>query len=202
MNRRIATLILLISALFVSSYARASLVQYTYTGSVFDAAAGSPYNASAYQAGVDRITGSFIIDDADMVSLSGQNVFSDIISFSFDDGSSGSPYPSTITDAAVIPPSNFVFSTDASGTILSWDVVLVVNSVYRSMTWCNTGDGCTGSGAALRDSVKNRSPTIGSTASSNTPGVWSAAAVVPVPPAALLFGSAIGLLGWARRRTR
>jgi hypothetical protein len=178
---------------------QAALVEYTYTGSVFDSTADIFGTVEAYEVGVDRISGSFIIDDADMVSLGfpgGQtNVISDVVSWSFDDGASGAPWSSTINDANGGTLLSFAFHTDASGNILEWDIFIYRHPSNRWMDWCFNAGSCTDS-----DSVMNRAPSPQYTASTSTPGVWSAPAPIPVPPAVWLFGSALGFLGWMKRR--
>jgi len=179
---------------------QAALVEYTYTGSVFDTTDDIFGTVEAYEIGVDRISGSFTIDDADMISLDAgggpASVISDVVSWSFDDGASGAPWSSTISDAnGGTLSSSFAFRTDASGNILAWDIFVYRNSSLRWMDWCFDANSCTDS-----DSVMNRAPSPQYTASASTPGVWSGPVAVPVPAAAWLFGSALGLLGWIRRR--
>jgi hypothetical protein len=190
---RLPTLPLLAYAFLFSQITQAALVEYTYTGSVFTAEVGT-----AYELGVDHITGSFIIDEADMISLGSANsvvnVNSDVVSWSFDDGASGAPYSSSINDSNGTLFA-FAFHTDAGGNIIDWDINVYEHSANRWMDWCKrVGGSCSNS-----DSVVNRASIYNNTASNVTPGMWSAPTAVPVPAAVWLFGSAIGLLGWLRR---
>jgi len=183
-----------------SNGAQAALVQYTYTGSAFDATDDVLGTGEPYEVGVDRITGYFVIDDADMISVGfpggPTNVNSDVVSWSFDDGASGAPFPSNIDDANGTLFA-FAFYTDAGGNILGWKINVYVSSSLRWMNSCFDAPSCGDS-----DDVMNRAPTPQYTASSSLPGVWSGpSAVVPVPAAAWLFGSALGIIGWLRRRS-
>ena len=198
---RIPSLSFLVFPLLLCTAARAELVEYVYTGAPFDTSTGTAYGAG------DHISGSFVIDDADMVSVGSPgtvvNITSDIVSFAFSDGSSG-PFPATIEDGSAIPPTNLRVYTDANGNIVQWDM-FVTEDVDRWMSWCNTGDGCTGSGLATRDVALNRISGNSSSASTTTPGTWSKAAAFPIPPATgLLLAAAGGLvavraLGRSRR---
>lgn len=125
------------------------------------------------------------------------NVNSDVVSWAFDDGASGAPYPGFINDANGTLFA-FAFHTDASGNIIDWeDINVYVSSIYRWMDWCKrVGGSCSNS-----DSVVNRFSIYNNVASNLTPGMWSGPMGVPIPAAAWLFGTALGLLGWMRRRT-
>jgi len=130
---------ILLCAVLLSPITQAALVEYTYTGDVFDdvTAFGA---APAYELGVDHISGSFIIDDADMISVGSPggptNVNSDVVSWSFDDGASGAPYSSSINDVNGTLFAFAFYTTDSSGDILGWKINVYVNSSQRWMDWC------------------------------------------------------------------
>jgi len=174
--------------LLLNSGSQAALVKYTYTGSVFTDVTGT-----AYEMGTDRITGHFVIDDADMISLGSSGtvvgVNSDVVSWSFDDGAGPGPwYSSSINDANGTLFA-FAFHTDASGSIIDWDINVYVSSIYRWMDWCKrVGGSCSNS-----DTVVNRPSVYNNVASNELPGAWSGpTAYIPLPATAWLFLTALG----------
>ena len=167
--------------------AQAALVTYTYTGlgytDLFHGSSGTAYTTS------DSISGYLIIDDSQMNDLEVlQQVTPD--SYSFSDG------VQTFSNTIPMQFTSFWFQTDSDGIIGSWEVKMIENSV-DVMESCNTHGGICNTGG-FSDYVKNAFES----AWNITPGAWSGPAVVPIPAAVWLFGSALAGLGFVGNRRR
>ena len=173
----------------IPSYA---LVTYSYVGNAFSNAFG-PYTTS------NSIVGSITFSSALGSNLDHENVRALATAFSFSDGvntiSNLSPNPT--------PSANhFIFSTDAVGSIVQWDLLMYswpdsshfarivsVNAVFSGTPYAIDGgsmyavDHFTGDGY-------NRGP----------PGEWVAA--IPEPETYAMMLAGLGLLGLTARRRR
>jgi len=210
---RIASGLLCLSIGLIGVPAQAALLKYSYTGIDFTTNT-APYTifsnvtipcdpTGAGACAITNITAEIVIED-----LGANKAFGTIapVSWSIRDGNE------TITslDAGWNFPDPLQVSTDGSGVIDSWNFFAWSDTIGEvaagelqqlrtqdfgglvrdTVGYCQSDDGmnCTFSGVAR---VETFAP--------NHVGSWTVSAV-PVPAAAWLFGSALGLLGWLRRR--
>lgn len=207
---RALALVLAVSAVTTAA-ANASVI-YTYTGQAFTAITPSPGSAPAdpYQAG-DRVTGTFELAAPLPGNLPALTVITPV-AFSFSDG------VNTLTNATALTAA-FGLSTDASGHILEWLVVVSANQTgpgatrrtistrnylnpnfqtapaidRGSDTLCGANSppgGCESFDDGYLQAAENR----------NAPGTWTVEAV-PEPTSMLLISAALAGLA-ARRRPR
>ena len=175
----------LLAFLFLLDFSPASAdTIYTYTGNDFTIATG-PYATS------DRVTGTI-----DLATALGDNFGPSLIvpvSFSFSDG------VQTLTNSTAGVDANFFgFSTDASGNIVTWNVLIneplspLNYEIYTEKP--NLTDAFSSDGGYY--ATKNEGYVLGN------PGMWTATSQTPIPAALPLFASglgAIGLFGWRRK---
>ena len=154
---------------------------YTYTGNDFTFF-NAPYTGS------DSVTGSVTFASA-LSSVGSFHGFT-ATAFSFSDG------VQTITDATPGVGSTFDFKTDASGTIIGWEIVVDIGSVLAdNITTQNGPAGIFDSGEINND---NSSGTI-----FRDPGTWVSSlssTSVPEPATISLFCAGLAGLGMMRRR--
>lgn len=156
--------------------ANASVV-YDYAGHDFTGVSG-PYTTA------DSVTGSMTLSAALGDNLNLATVTP--TAFSFSDGVQTISSPNT---------SSFMFSTDASGNITQYNVSLLTP----------LGPGTIAAINVLTLTTEDDVSFNGSTATTGvtSPGVWSTAAVTPLPAALPLFATGLGLtglFGWRRKR--
>jgi hypothetical protein len=200
MKRKIIMVGLVVTGLFMSFSANAAFMRYTYTGNPFT------FISSGLPSGLTGVTGYF-----DVPLDFGPN-FNDVFTptgFAFNNG------VESVTDAMTFRASFFSVTTDGSGDLTAWvifneqsafnegdfigidlanDLNIILN-IFDATGYCaedNVTGFCSGvpgaDASALQASVFD------------SPGTWTKSTVVPVPAAVWLFGSALGLLGWMRRR--
>ncbi|MGI9342496.1 MAG: hypothetical protein ACR2QV_06570 [Gammaproteobacteria bacterium] len=210
---QIASGLLCLSIGLIGAPAQAALMKYSYSGTDFSTNTAPYTNFSnvaipcdptgAGPCAITNITAEIVIED-----LGANKAFGTIapVSWSISDGNA------TITslDAGWNFPNPLQVSTDGAGVIDSWNFVVWSDTIGQVLTgelqqmrtrdfsgfvddqtgYCQSNDGndCTFSGLAR---VETFAP--------NHVGSWTVSPV-PVPAAAWLFGSALGLLGWLRRR--
>lgn len=158
---------------------------YTYTGNDFTITTGA-YTTS------DQVTGTI-----DLATALGDNFgpsFISPVSFSFSDG------VQTLTNLTAGLDANFLgFSTDASGNIVTW--IVLMNEPFSLLNYeiytekPNPTDAFSSDGGYY--ATTNEGYVLGN------PSMWTAMSQTPIPAALPLFASglgAIGLLGWRRKR--
>ncbi len=161
------------------SPANAAIYTYYHTGQTFDFAADGPYTSDM------SVTAMVSFDLATNISLAQAERNADIVAFSVFDGvKSVNEYNGSFATA--------VIETNASGELTYWEMLLIADAGgfigFRSWTVCygyggsdNATEACAAQGPGL----------FGSTPP----------AVVPIPAAAWLFGTAlVGLVGFSKRR--
>jgi len=165
-------------------------VVYTYTGNDYTSVI-SPFTTS------ESVSGSFTLSTALGDSLSG--VYVAPLSFSFSDGVA--TYNSLNSLSAI-----FVFSTDASGHIIAWEVGVGNPTTGNLIVTCNAGPFCgildVPPQPQFDEGLLGRYPNFAYGANSGDPGTWSVSQT-PLPAAFPLFATglcALGLLGWRRKR--
>ncbi len=177
-------------------------VRYAYTGHPFELVGAGLPDVTAISAAIvlpDEILPDTLVD-IDFV------FGSNFLEFSITDG------VTVVTDDDVSPAredwgGGATLITDDTGAVSEWffNVVRPVTLgnigmstinfpqnpgliVTDELTYCFfvSGSGCTGAGAWVRDN----------------PGSWTITPIpIPIPAGAWLFGSALGLLGWVKRRS-
>jgi len=209
----IASGLLCLSIGLIGAPAQAELMKYSYTGIDFTTNTAPYMNSSsvtepcdplgAGPCAITNITAEIIVED-----LGTGKVFGNItpVSWSISDGLS--TITSDTPDWSFVDP--LAVGTDGSGVIDLWNFSVWSDMITEASTgelqqmrtrdfsgfvddqtgYCQSDDStdCTFSGITF---VKTSAP--------NDVGSWTVSAV-PVPAAAWLFGSALGLLGWLQRR--
>jgi len=190
----------------------AQAARYEYVGNNFNEFTDETPPDGAYSSSMS-VTGYFTIDGVLSPNTDYTHIFGgppgellDVSFFSFNDGR----YTLATGDSGIY---GFWLSTDSNGDIATWDLTLLRDPFQEGdlgdqFPWLSTARSLGGSGdggtiaecldATCGDGVSNygldRGWIVGN------PGSWTT--VVPVPAAAWLFGSALGLLGWVRARSR
>jgi hypothetical protein len=143
---------------------------YDYTGQGF-AVAIFPYTTS------DRISGSLTLSNPLAGNLNSQVVTP--TAFSFSDG------VQTFDQTNSTPV--FIFSTDASGNVTQWDVIVPGGA----------GTLQTADFSGIVFDRANNGP-FGNAMNSSSPGSWTSPSLsaTPLPPAVWFFATGLGLLAW------
>jgi hypothetical protein len=141
-----------------------------------------------------RITGYFNVNTALPASQAYTYIGDLITAYSFNDGRT----TLTDTDSSIVRAS---VETDVSGDISRWEIQFAravdedtMDQIVFSIYTTNILSGGDNVDIMLYAGDKDQA------ANPTNPGVWTSAVVVPIPTAVWLFGSALGLLGWMRRR--
>jgi hypothetical protein len=200
-------------AVLMSSPAVWAATAYEYAGNNYLTVYTSSSPADKFYTSMD-VSGVFVIDDA-IIDSYRLDVSDELLSFSFSDG------VTTYTEQTS-EVSAFIVSTDVSGDITDWWIVLkngidgdwqlgeeyhvltTQTFTYASSTVKDVGETYTcidyqGGFAGMGGECTNNDLDAGS--NRNVPGTWAQSSVVPIPAAVWLFGSALAGLGWMRRKT-
>ena len=196
---KVANPLLIVALATFSLPAAAMPLRYDYVGNNFNSLGESEPPIGDYDSTM-RVTGSFSVSAA-IESTSLTDITELLTSFSFSDGRS------TLTDQNTTF-SSFLVAVDSLGNITEWDIRVADQSPFNdvgderfSIITINNSDGtvvvqdqgqitwCADAGC-----VSTQSDFGGILTS---PGSWS---IIPIPAALWLFGSALGLLGWVKRR--
>lgn len=181
---------ILVAALFVvlsSAGAAHAAATYTYSGNGFDTFKDTPNIPGQYTTS-DSVQGFFTVADPLAGGLRGSNVTGSVQTFSFTDGRQ------TFTETSTLSRELFQISTDATGAIIAWNVILESRNQVHPLDTINT----VFYGATVRDRGQQlfSNAIIDEGVISGSPGIWSV--VIPEPGTALLFG--LGLAGLASSR--
>jgi hypothetical protein len=201
------------------SHGPANSATYTYTGNNFNSTTDTLEIAGAYDLNM-KISGSFTLASPLVADLFEQNIFADVLAFSFSDGRN------TLTSLNTNSVLSFQVSTDASGNITDWVINLQNEPMPPSglgglplvgaqffQIWTTLGfdrgfiSECRsnfGSPPACTNFVYQESGRYDSTLPF-TPGTWAVSDVspVPLPPSIVLqlTGLAlVSLLAWRGKR--
>jgi hypothetical protein len=194
---RTSPIIFVIMIALLASGAQAATT-YQYVGNNFDTITDNDPPTGTYTTAM-RVTGSFTVS-APLATMGLTDIRASVLSYSFSDGRGTYTESNSSID-------EFDVAIDGSGQITNWQVLFDgprgtnVGEQFpffvgtENITMGVVEDSgffgeCTGAAAGC-DAVFD-SAVIGA-----LPGTWS---VVPLPAAVWLFGSALGLLGWMKRR--
>ena len=169
---------------------------YTYTGTLFTNITNVTPPTGTYTDAMS-VTGQFSVAAPLAANLGmGTDITGQVTSFSFFDGRN------TITEVNA-PLANFDYTflvtTDGAGNISGSNI-----TVSRPLTPLGVGGQAwtifvgTGGSTGTIEEVLVTGPNGFDIGESITPGTWT---LIPIPATVWLFGSALGLLGWVRRRT-
>jgi hypothetical protein len=200
-------------AVLVISPAAWAATAYEYAGNNYATVYTSSSPADKFDTSM-AVSGAFVIDDA-IIDSYRLDISDELLSFSFSDG------VTTYTEGTS-EVSAFIVSTDVSGDITDWWIVLksgidgdwqlgeeyhvlttqtftyLLNSPVKDAGETYTCIDYQGGFAGMGGECTNNDLDAGS--NRNVPGTWAQSSVVPIPAAVWLFGSGLGLLGWFRRR--
>ena len=186
---------LILIALLLSSAPVLATTTYVYTGTNFDSIGDDTPPDGTYTTSM-KVTGQFTVAEP----LTGAPInFGDLIlSYSFSDGRQTlTEANSEVGSAFVVPDENNVFEFWAIAFInRSFGGPETVGEEIRRVV-TRTGSDGEDVGSITIQCLALDCPEDFGRFSSPIPGTWS---VVPVPAAAWLFGSALGLLGWMKRK--
>lgn len=184
----LASLVSIVAVLLAAGSASA-LATYSYTGNNYDqirnsGAIGGSYNIT------QSVQGSFTLDQAIGANQNSVDVSADVLSFSFSDGRQ------TFDEGSPLSRAFFSVSTDATGEITSWRVVLEQRNVVNVLDAIET----VRFGATTRDRGRQLNSPVARDegVANNNPGDWAVTVVIPEPGTALLFG--FGLVALASQR--
>lgn len=196
----IRSIFLLALMLLACSSAQAATI-YQYTGNNFTTIDDSPTPAGEYTTSMS-VSGSFTVSSP--LVEGGNDILNSITEYSFSDGRN----ELTEENSFVL---NGLFVLDGTGDITFWIFNILHDSfaagasvgelIFATEITSQSGDNATyGRCAALiGDKCNNLDPIAIDRGITPNPGNWGTAPV-PVPASVWLFGSALGLLGWMRRR--
>ena len=184
---------------------------YSYTGNPFVFLTNSVPNPPGAYDSTMSVNGSFTLENPLPSNLPFQNIFADVLDFSFFDGRNSL----TIANTGIV--NNFSIETNASGAISTWSINLQTSSTSSLLLGQQAFRIFSGSGSdignifqcVLRESNATFCQGLAEDRGqvNSNPGTWAAATVgpsaVPLPAALPLYATGIGvlgLLGWQRKR--
>jgi hypothetical protein len=207
-----ASAVALVACLAIAPSIYAAATTYTYTGNLFVNVTDNDPPLGSYTTSMS-LSGSFTVG-APLTEASDGDISGLVQSFSFFDGRN----TITDTDPDLLTPT-FLVIVDATGAVLGWNLQVateipeypgVYHDVIRSMSGIGPDpepvyDPFAGSvdEGSIQECFGDPGPApcyFDEAYLSDNPGSWSVS-VVPIPAAAWLFGSALGLLGWIRHKT-
>jgi hypothetical protein len=103
----------------------------------------------------------------------------------------------TCFQGASLATANISLALDVNDAVTGWSVSLA-HFTNKNMISISGGSNAGDSARIIWPQNPNLSTALVS--HSGDPGFWSAPVAVPIPAAVWLFGSALGLLGWMRRK--
>jgi len=167
---------------------------YQYTGNGYTSITNSEPPAGIYTTGMN-LSGSFTVLAPLNIATDG-DISGSVTAYSFNDGR----FTLTNSNSQIL---DFIVTVDVTGDIVSWDILVddilgaTIDEIVSSLGTVSIGDS-TFAGVCPEAICDRSSPfTKFDTAVANVSGTWS---VVPIPATAWLFSSALGLLGWMRRK--
>lgn len=196
--RAIVPLSALVCLLLCANVSHAMAI-YTYTGNNFDEFPDNFDPPSGTYTTAMSVTGTFAVAVPLTLGPAVVDISGDVLSYSFSDGRS------TLTEAN---SNMFNFNVGVTaGQIVAWSIELrqifpvptAIGDLSLTIRTVTGGD---------RGSIQECISLLGDLCFdagldlarvNGNPGTWET--VVPIPPAIWLFGSALGLLGWIRRRS-
>jgi hypothetical protein len=208
MGPKLKLFVSLTCALFVGAAPARASTTYTYTGPNFNDIEGG--GLGGFYTTSMNVTGTFTVA-APLISLSGQDITSSILSFSFFDGLR------TIMSSNATSFGFTNFSTDALGNLTAWDISVHIGDLAATgdeeqdigtlfipqVLAVDQGDIALCVGPVVNGSCAPIAAEVGRAQFNNPsqiPGVWTE---TPLPAALPLFATGLGglgLLGWRRKR--